>query len=154
MACGYPHEMYSAGMGARAERGRNRRNGHPHLPRLTWAVEQLRLQTPGIMHELKSELPGHHHKTHQPEPIDPLVGERDTIATGQEDSGHEMTLRYWFLGIGAWLTWFGIGIYTWWFTEVSIADYVIASVVWILLFGFTLVGIPIVSRVARNRNSP
>ena len=139
-------------MGTGNRRDKQRRNGHPHLPRLTWAVEQLRLETPEILHEIRSELPGHHHRTTQPEPIDPLVRERDTIATGQDYSGHELTLRYWFLGIGAWLTWFGIGIYTWWFTEVSIADYVIASVVWVLIFFFALVGIPIVRTIARNRN--
>jgi len=122
------------------------------FPPLRWAVEQVRLETPEILHELRSELPGQHHRSTQPEPIDPQVPERDTIATGQEQTGHELSLWYWILGLGAWLTWFGIGIYAWWFTNASLADYVIASVIWILIFIFAVVGVPIVRTVARNRN--
>jgi len=135
-----------------AGRGKRVRRGEPIFPPLPWAVEQLRLQTPEIFSEIRSELPGRHHRSTMPEPVEPNLPERDTVFTGQEQNGHLLSLRHWILGLGAWLTWFGIGIYTWWFTDASVADYVIASVIWAAIFAFAVVGVPIVRAIAINRD--
>lgn len=101
--------------------------------------------------EIRSELPGRHHHTSQPVPED--FEFRDTVSTGERQSGKPLKLRHVIVGLASWLAWFGIGFYTWWFTDASVLDYAVATVGWLAIFAFALVGIPLVRVFATKRNA-
>jgi putative Mn2+ efflux pump MntP len=44
---------------------------------------------------------------------------------------------------------FGWGIYDWWFTGALLAEFLIATAIWIGAFLFTIIGVPLVRRKAR-----
>ena len=101
--------------------------------------------------EIRSELPGRHHHTSQPVPED--FDFHDTVATGERQHGEPLKRRQVIVGLASWLAWFGIGVYTWWFTDASLLDYVIATIGWLAIFAFAILGIPLVRAFASNRNS-
>lgn len=122
----------------RLRRGRRR----PLPPRETWS---------GVAREMRSDLPRHHQHTSQPVPED--FDFHDSVSTGERQHGKPLKLRQVIVGLASWLAWFGIGVYTWWFTDASIADYAIATVGWLAIFVFAIFGIPLVRVFASNRNS-
>lgn len=104
-----------------------------------------------ILAEVITSLPGRRKPSQYEPPEDPLDLIGESIYTGAFNTGKR--IRIWERGIGLilWLSWFGFGIYFWWFTNVPIIDYVIGVVVWGLVFMFTILGIPITRAILRNR---
>jgi len=102
--------------------------------------------------EMRSSLPGRHQHTNLPKPEDPSDPGYDSIQTGLADPSDLTNWRDRALGVFFWLAWFGIGVYTWWFTDARLSDYVIATILWLAIFAFAIVGVPLVKIAARNRN--
>jgi hypothetical protein len=47
-----------------------------------------------------------------------------------------------------WVGWLSWGVYTWWFVDRTLRDFVIGVVVWSAAFLFSVVGIPLVRQTA------
>lgn len=105
---------------------------------------------PRIAHEIRTSLPGQHIHTAASEP-ESGNGPGSPIYTGQGDVGALASPAHRVLGIFFWVAWLTWGVYTWWFVERTITDFVVASVVWTGAFIFSVVGIPIVRQMARNQ---
>ena len=78
--------------------------------------------------------------------------EPDGIYTSAVTKGRKLRIWEFTLGAVMWLGWFLIGIYFWWFTEVPTSDYVVGTVVWTIIFLFSLLGIPIVRAIMEIKN--
>jgi len=102
--------------------------------------------------EMRSSLPGRHQHTNLPKPEDPTDPGYDAIETGSDDPSDLTSWPDRLIGVVFWLAWFGIGVYTWWFTDARLSDYVIATVLWLAIFIFAIIGVPLVKMTARNRN--
>lgn len=105
-----------------------------------------------VLHEVLSSLPGRRRLTQQEPPEDPFDLFSQGIYTGALNSEKMIKIRDRFLGIFLWIAWFGLGVYFWWFTEVPLGDYIIGTLVWGLIFIFTLIGIPVTRAIFRYRN--
>lgn len=107
-----------------------------------------------ILHEVLSSLPGRRKFTLLEPPEDPFDLFGQGIYTGALNTKRMLRMRDRVLGLSLWLTWFGLGVYFWWFTEVPLNDYLIGTFVWGLIFVFTVLGIPITRAIFRFRNQP
>lgn len=125
-----------------ADSGRRRGRNRVRPSRAVWR---------GLSREIRSGLPGPHQHTSQPVPED--FDFHDTVATGERQAGKPLKLRQVIVGLASWLAWFGIGVYTWWFTDASLVDYAIATVGWLAIFAFAIFGIPLVRVFASNRDT-
>ena len=74
------------------------------------------------------------------------------MSTGSTAHGRSLRLRDWIVGITAWIIWFGIGFYAWWFTSVPVIDFVIATIIWLVAFAFAVIGVPLIRIFGRERN--
>lgn len=86
------------------------------------------------------------------EPENPAVAVNE-ISTGYRQDSSLMHKRDYFFGIVSWVAWFSWGIYLWWFTATPMFEYAVGVVVWVSVFLFSIIGVPIVRRVARDRVS-
>ncbi|CAB4568445.1 unannotated protein [freshwater metagenome] len=107
-----------------------------------------------ILHEVLSSLPGRRKFTQLEPPEDPFDLLNQSIYTGALNTKIMLKLRDRVLGLFLWIAWFGLGVYFWWFTEVPLFDYLIGTLVWGLIFIFTVLGIPITRAIFRFRNQP
>ena len=106
---------------------------------------------------MRSSLPGRHQHTDLPKPEDPSDRGYDapgygSIETGADDPSDLTSWPDRIIGLAFWFAWLGIGVYTWWFTDTRLSDYVIATVLWLAIFAFAIVAVPLVKMTARNRN--
>jgi hypothetical protein len=102
-----------------------------------------------VLHEIRTSLPGQHVHTSASEP-ESDNGPRCDVHTGQDDVSALVSPRHRLLGIAFWFAWLAWGVYTWWFVDRAIADFVIATVVWTGAFIFSVIGIPVVRQIAGN----
>lgn len=51
-------------------------------------------------------------------------------------------------GLILWISWFLWGFYSWWFTDVVIYEYLLATGIWLSTFLFSIFGTPIIRRKA------
>jgi hypothetical protein len=105
---------------------------------------------PRILREIRTSLPGQHIHTAASEP-ESGNGPDLLVHTGQDDVSALASPGHRMLGIFFWVAWLAWGVYTWWFVERTITDFVVASVVWTAAFIFSVVGIPIVRQMVRNQ---
>lgn len=103
--------------------------------------------------EMRSSLPGRHEHTNLPKPEDPNDPGYDSIQTGELDPKDLTNWRDRAIGFLFWLAWFGIGVYVWWFTDTRFIDYVVATAIWLAIFAFAVIGVPLVRLTARNRSN-
>ena len=106
---------------------------------------------PMVWREILSSLPRRHHHTELPEPEILSPSEFHEISTGENDPQSLESWGHRILGLAFWLGWFALGVYNWWFVDRTLADFVIATVLWTATFAFTFVGVPLVRIVARLR---
>lgn len=104
-----------------------------------------------ILSEVFSSLPGRRRLTQQEPPEDPFDSFTQNVYTGALNTGKLLKPRERLLGLALWLSWLGFGLYFWWFTEVPSNDYLIGTVVWGLIFLFTIFGIPITRAIFQHR---
>jgi hypothetical protein len=104
-----------------------------------------------ILTEILSSLPGRHKRALSSEPDNPVDFRAEGVYTGALN--HDQQIRVWekVLGLLFWFGWFGFGVYFWWFTDVPLLDYLIGTAVWTVIFIFTLIGIPVVRVILRER---
>ena len=105
---------------------------------------------PRILHEIRTALPGQHIHTSAEEPENGELLE-SLVCTGQEDTTALISPLHIALGVLFWLAWLVWGVYTWWFVERTIADFVVAAAIWIVAFVVGVVGIPIIRQAGINQ---
>lgn len=101
--------------------------------------------------EITSSLPGKHQHTQLPKPEDTNDPGYDNIQTGELDPQDLTNWRDRTIGLFFWVAWFAIGVYAWWFTDAPLIDYVVATVIWLLIFALAVIGVPLVRMRARGR---
>ncbi len=104
-----------------------------------------------VRREILSGLPGKHRHTQLPEPELLSPGEFHEISTGENDPAALESWGHRILGLIFWLGWFGWGVYHWWFVDSNPIAFVIAAVLWMAIFTFTFVGVPLVRVVVKSR---
>jgi hypothetical protein len=104
-----------------------------------------------VAREIGGTLPGHHVRTNLPLPEDPSILCEHNVTTGSATHGRVMNWPDWVIGITGWVTWFGIGLYTWWFTNAPVIDFFIATIIWLLIFAFAVMGVPLIRVFGWNR---
>jgi hypothetical protein len=105
----------------------------------------------GVWREILSGLPGRHRHTGLPEPELLSPDEFHEISTGENNPQSLGSLGHLIVGLLFWLGWLSWGVYTWWFVDRTLFDFVIATVLWTLTFTFTVLGVPLVRVVSRRR---
>lgn len=110
-----------------------------------------RNQGADLIREVLTSLPAAHPHTKQSPPEDLDAGLFTEVQSGQDASNVQPPL--WQLLIAAlfWVGWIGWTTYIWVFSGSPISDLGIAIALCLLTFAFTIVGVPVVRRVARNR---
>lgn len=106
---------------------------------------------PLVIREVVTALPGRRRRTSQPEPE---LGPRETarvISTGSDDLKALHSPGHRLIGLVFWVGWFSWGVYTWWFVDRALTDFVIGVVVWTGAFVFSVVGIPLVRQAAKDQ---
>jgi hypothetical protein len=115
----------------------------------------MRRRTPGlaplVIREVVTALPGRRRLTSQPEPERDRPETSVVISTGSDDVAALSSVGHRLIGLVFWVGWFSWGIYTWWFVDRAITDFVIGVVVWTGAFVFSVVGIPLVRQAARGQ---
>lgn len=104
-----------------------------------------------VIREVVTALPGRRRRTSQSEPERARPEPTRLIVTGSDDVAALSSIGHRFIGLLFWVGWFSWGVYTWWFVDRAITDFVIGVVVWTGAFIFSVVGIPIVRQAARNQ---
>jgi hypothetical protein len=104
-----------------------------------------------VYQQIRSALPINHTKSKFYPPGNGEEDGFDDIRTGSQQGENLMSIKSKVLGITMWLLWFSIGIYFWWFTDTRPIEYFIATVLWILTFIFTALGIPFLQAILRDR---
>jgi hypothetical protein len=100
--------------------------------------------------EIRSALPGTHEHSHFSEPENPNMTVHE-IATGFRSGEPLLRKRDYFFGILSWVVWVSWGIYLWWFSDTVLFEYIFGVLVWLVVFIFSVVGVPLVRRTSRNR---
>ncbi len=103
--------------------------------------------------EMRSALPSRHISTELNPPGDGEIDGFDDIRTGAVQDEKLMPLPWKFFGILSWIFWFAFGVYSWWFSDTRFIEYIVATVLWILTFFFTTLGIPFTQAVLRDRKN-
>ena len=111
-----------------------------------------KVELPAVAREIRGTLPGPHPRSELPPPEDPTIEFNTPVTTGSATSGRSMRPRDWLIAITCWVAWFGIGLYTWWFTDAPLIDFVIATIIWLLIFAFAVMGVPLIRIFGRDRN--
>jgi hypothetical protein len=62
-----------------------------------------------------------------------------------------MPFRWRIFGFITWGIWFSFGIYYWWFTDTRFIEYIVATVMWLLTFAFTITGVPLLQLILKDR---
>ena len=114
-------------------------------------AKHSRRLAPMVWREILSGLPGRHRHTEllSPELLSP--DEFHEISTGENEPHSLGSWGHRIFGLVFWLGWFAWGVYTWWFVDRTLSDFVIAIVLWTATFAFTFVGVPLVRMVVRRR---
>lgn len=102
-----------------------------------------------VFAEAVTSLPGYHTKSSKLPPEELPEDELHEIETGANNPDAMNSIGHKFIGVIFWLAWFGWGIYMWWFTGALISEFLIATVLWIGTFFFTILGVPLVRRKAK-----
>jgi hypothetical protein len=102
---------------------------------------------------MRSALPSRHISTELNPPGDGEIDGFDDIRTGAVQDEKLMPLLWKFFGILSWIFWFAFGVYSWWFSDTRFIEYIVATVLWILTFFFTTLGIPFTQAVLRDRKN-
>jgi hypothetical protein len=102
-----------------------------------------------VLAEVVTSLPGYHPKTTKLPPEELPEEILFAIQTGANNPQALNSIGHKFVGIIFWIAWFGWGIYVWWFTGALLAEFLIATAIWIGAFLFTIIGVPLVRRKAR-----
>ena len=105
---------------------------------------------PRILHEIRTSLPGQHIPTSAEEPENGDSPE-SLVYTGQEDTTALTNRFHSALGVLFGLAWLVWGVYTWWFVDRTITDFVVAAAIWIVAFAVGVVGIPIIRQAGINQ---
>lgn len=110
-----------------------------------------RLDIKSVMLEVKSSLPGRHQPTQLGLPEDPLDPGYDAIGTGDSKSYKISSLSDFFVGGFFWAIWIGFGVHNWWFAKANFTDFIIVSIGWLIIFLFTIIGVPMFRVYSRDR---
>ena len=70
------------------------------------------------------------------------------VETGAANPGALTSAGHRLMGLLFWVGWLSWGVYTWWFVDRTLRDFVIGVVVWSAAFLFSVVGIPLVRQTA------
>jgi hypothetical protein len=103
--------------------------------------------------EMRSALPAKHERTELDPPGNGAEDGYDDIHTGSMQGENLMPIKWKIFGILTWVIWFGFGIKTWWFSDTRFIEYIVATILWILTFFFTALGIPFTQAILRNRKN-
>jgi hypothetical protein len=104
-----------------------------------------------VYRQMRSALPRAHESTNLDPPGNGEADGFDDIHTGSRQGSNLMPLKLRIFGVMTWLGWFSAGIYFWWFSDTRPIEYLIATVLWILTFLFTALGIPFVQAILSGR---
>lgn len=105
-----------------------------------------------VSHEIVRNLPGARKPTMEREPENEGYPVANDIHTGSMDVDALTSPGHRVIGTLFWVGWFSWGVYTWWFVDRTLTDFAIGLAVWTGAFAFTVIGVPIVRRAARNRH--
>jgi len=104
-----------------------------------------------VLNELSGSFPGKHHRTKlKPPDSDDLSG-YDDIHTGSKQGEKLLSKKVTFLGFATWIIWFGFGIKFWWFSDTKYIEFIVATILWMLTFAFTIFGIPVTRVLLKMR---
>ncbi len=104
-----------------------------------------------VLNELSGSFPGKHHLTKlKPPDSDDLSG-YDDIHTGSKQGEKLLSKKVTILGIATWIIWFGFGIKFWWFSDTRYIEFIVATILWMLTFSFTIFGIPVTRVLLKMR---
>lgn len=106
-----------------------------------------------VLEEIKGAFPKSHEHTLLSPPGNGDLDGFDDIHTGSNQGANLMTLTMKILGVLTWIIWFGFGIRFWWFSDTRLIEYLVASVLWGLTFLFSILGIPFIDAILKNRRN-
>ena len=106
-----------------------------------------------VYREMRSALPSKHLPTDLDPPGNGEMDGFDDIRTGAVQGEKLIPLRWKMLGIFSWVFWFAFGIHSWWFSDTRFIEYIVATVLWLLTFLFTILGIPFTQAILRDRKN-
>ena len=96
-----------------------------------------------ISQEIQGSLPGRHRKSQFLPPDQDLAEGFDDIRTGVKQGDKIVSTSLKLFGYLTWIIWFGFGIRFWWFSNTQPIEFLVATILWMLSFAFTILGIPI-----------
>ena len=106
-----------------------------------------------VWREVISSLPGRHKRTIQLPPDDTQDETFVRIMTGGSTERKLLSIWHSILGLTLWVLWIGWAVYMWFFSSAGLDDLVIAIAVFLATYIFTIIGVPLVRLMARNRAS-
>ena len=96
-----------------------------------------------ISQEIQGSLPGRHRKSQFLPPDQDLAEGFDDIRTGAKQGNQIVSISLKLFGYLTWIIWFGFGTRFWWFSNTQAIEFLVATILWMLSFAFTILGIPI-----------
>jgi hypothetical protein len=106
-----------------------------------------------VIREVSSALPRAHTETSLKPPGNGDLEGFDDIHTGSQQSEKLIPIHLKILGFLTWIFWFGLGVKFWWFSDTTLTEFIVATILWILTFVFTTAGIPLVRALLNARNN-
>lgn len=106
-----------------------------------------------VYREMRSALPSRHISTKFDPPGKGEIDGFDDIRTGAVQGEKLMPIKWKVLGISSWVLWFAFGIHSWWFSDTKFIEYIVATVLWILTFFFTTLGVPLFQAILKDRKN-
>lgn len=103
--------------------------------------------------EMRSAFPSKHISTELDPPGIGEIDGFDDIRTGSAQGEKLMPLRWKIVGVFSWVFWFAFGIHSWWFSDTRFIEYIVATVLWILTFFFTTLGVPLFQAILKDRKN-
>ena len=103
--------------------------------------------------QMRSAFPSKHIPTELEPPGNGAEDGFDDIRTGAVQGDDLMPNKWKIFGLSTWVIWFGFGIHSWWFSDTRFIEYIVATVLWILTFLFTILGIPFTQAILKNRKN-
>ncbi|CAB4572545.1 MAG: hypothetical protein F2621_03715 [Actinobacteria bacterium] len=107
--------------------------------------------SPRVLREVVTSLPGRHRRTSQAPPERETPSGGRVVETGADNPAALTSAGHRLIGALFWVGWFSWGVYTWWFMDRSLRDFVVGVVVWSAAFVFSVVGIPLVRQAAMGQ---
>jgi hypothetical protein len=106
-----------------------------------------------VLEEIKGALPRSHEHTLLKPPGNGDLDGFDDIHTGSNQGANLISMKVKILGVLTWIAWFGFGIRFWWFSDTRLIEYLVATVLWSLTFLFSILGIPVLGAILKNRKN-